>query len=220
MISINMAISMDGKIATKQRGPVKLGSDYDSRRMSEIRAEHQAVINGASTFLAYPKPLHIEGEDLFLERNKRGWAFQPISAVVSSQLKIPRGTPWERAKTAERWIFCGKKASPKLQKSLEVFGIEVVRCRGERPSPKEIISAFQKKGVEHILLEGGGEFNASFLEQGLVDRIFLTLVPILIGGAESPSWCEGKGFQKGKFPRFFLKESRKVGDELYLEYRR
>jgi riboflavin-specific deaminase-like protein len=220
MISINMAISLDGKIATKQRGPVKLGSEYDSRRMAEIRAEHQAVINGASTFLAYPKPLHIEGEDLLVERGKKGLPPQPISAVVSSQLKIPRGTPWERARNAERWIFCGNKASPKLQKSFEVLGIQVIRCRGQRPSPKEIINAFRAKGVEDILLEGGGEFNASFLELGLVDRIFLTLVPILVGGAESPTWCEGKGFQKGKFPRFSLKESRKVGDELYLEYRR
>ncbi|MGZ3742201.1 MAG: dihydrofolate reductase family protein, partial [Bdellovibrionota bacterium] len=47
-VSVNMAMSMDGKIATKARGPMKLGSEYDSRRMSEIRSHHDAVINGSS----------------------------------------------------------------------------------------------------------------------------------------------------------------------------
>lgn len=220
MISINMAMSMDGKIATKSRGPVKLGSDYDSRRMAEIRAEHQAVINGASTFLAYPYPLSVEGDDLIKQRASKGWPLQPVSAVVSSLLKIPRGTPWEKAKSHDRWIFCGKEAPMKVQKSLEILGIEVIRGRSSRPQPKEILSGFRKKGIEHILLEGGGEFNASFLEQGLVDQIFLTVVPILVGGSESPTWCEGKGFAKGKFPRFQLVECRNVQGELYLHYRR
>lgn len=220
MISINMAMSMDGKIATKARGPVKLGSDYDSRRMAEIRAEHQAVINGASTFAAYPKPLSVEGDDLLFQRRAKGWPDQPISAVVSSQLKIPRGTPWEKAKGFDRWIFCGKDASVKLQKSLELMGVKVIRGRAARPQPQEIIKAFAKAGAEKVLLEGGGEFNASFLEQGLVDQIFLTVVPILVGGSESPTWCEGKGFLKGKFPRFQLVECRNVDGELYLHYRR
>ncbi len=220
MISINMAMSMDGKIATKARGPVKLGSDYDSHRMAEIRAEHQAVINGASTFAAYPKPLAVEGDDLLFQRRAKGWPDQPISAVVSSQLKIPRGTPWEKAKGFDRWIFCGKDASVKLQKSLELMGVKVLRGRAARPQPQEIIKAFAKAGAEKVLLEGGGEFNASFLEQGLVDQIFLTVVPILVGGSESPTWCEGKGFLKGKFPRFQLVECRNVDGELYLHYRR
>lgn len=220
MISINMAMSMDGKIATKARGPVKLGSDYDSQRMAEIRADHQAVINGASTFMAYPYPLSVEGAELLAKRRAKEWPEQPVSAVVSSLLKIPRGTPWEKAKSHQRWIFCGKEASIKVQKSLEVLGIEVIRGRSERPQPKEILAGFRKKGIEDVLLEGGGEFNASFLEQGLVDQIFLTVVPILVGGAESPTWCEGKGFAKGKFPRFQLVECRNVGGELYLHYRR
>src|SRR4051812_26863921 len=97
-VSINMAMSMDGKIATKARGPMKLGSAYDSRRMSEIRALHDAVINGSSTFKAYPYPLHVKGDDLLQERRKRGQVAQPISAVVSSRLYMPRKTPWELAK--------------------------------------------------------------------------------------------------------------------------
>lgn len=211
---------MDGKIATKARGPVKLGSDYDSRRMSEIRALHDAVINGSSTFKAYPYPLHVEGEDLLKERRARGQMSQPISAVVSSRLYMPRKTPWELAKNDERWVFCGRDASGARIRSLEKSGVRVIRTRGLRPSPKEILAAFDAAGARRVLLEGGGEFNASFLEQNLVDRIHLTLTPLLVGGAESPTWCEGVGFPKGKFPHFDLAELHQEGSEVYLTYER
>lgn len=219
-VSINMAMSMDGKIATKSRGPVKLGSDYDSRRMAEIRADHDVVINGASTFAAYPKPLHIDGDDLVRARTERGLPPQPISAIVSSRLDIPRDTDWEKASGAPRWAFCGKDASAATIAELKAAGVRVEQVSSARPAPTEILAAFRAAGLKNVLVEGGGEFNASFLEAGLVDDIFLTLVPILVGGAESPTWCEGVGFSKGKFPRFTLAECRNVEGELYLHYQR
>lgn len=204
-----MAMSIDGKIATKARGPIKLGSDYDSRRMAQIRTAHDVVINGASTFKAYPFPLTAKGAKQ-----------QPASAIVSSRLDIPRNTPWEKAKKVERWVFCGKMAPKKTIESLRGAGVIVVQSRKMRPGAKEILSAFERAGKKRILLEGGGEFNASFLEEDLVNQIHLTLVPKLVGGRDAPTWCEGAGFPHGKFPRFKLQECRKVKEELYLTYKR
>jgi riboflavin-specific deaminase-like protein len=217
-VSINMAMSMDGKIATKARGPMKLGSAYDSRRMSEIRSHHDAVINGSSTFKAYPFPLHVRGKDLLEERRARGQVAQPISAVVSSRLYLPRNSPWELEKDHERWVFCGREASVARTRSLEKNGVRVIRARGLRPGPREILATFEAAGATRILLEGGGEFNASFLQLGLVDRIHLTLTPFVIGGKDSPTWCEGAGFSLEKFPRFRLAEVHQETDELYLTY--
>lgn len=219
-VSINMAMSMDGKIATKERGPVKLGSELDSRRMAEIRAEHDAVINGAATFRAHPEPLVVVGEDLLTARKAVGRRAQPISAVVSSRLEIPFGTPWEKAREIERWIFCGNFAPAEARKALEAAGVKVWQTKHARPAPLEIMTALKGAGVKDLLLEGGGEFNAAFLEKGLVDRIFLTMVPVLVGGAEAPTWCEGHGFAMGAFPRFRLAQVRNEAGELFLEYAR
>lgn len=219
-VSINMAMSIDGKIATKARGPVKLGSANDSRRMAVIRAEHDAVINGAATFRAYPLPLSVEGDDLVKLRVDSGRPAQPISAVVSSKLEIPRGTKWEKASAVKRWIFCGKNAPEKAARSLENAGVKVIYSKAIRPRPIEILNTFEKAGCAKLLLEGGGEFNATFLEAGLVNRIYLTIAPILIGGADSVTFFEGKGFPNKKFPKFRLHECKEINGELFLTYDR
>ena len=217
MVSINMAMTMDGKIAPASRGPVQLGSKFDLQRMAEIRAEHDAVFNGATTFRAHPFPLSVKSKALVAERLRKGKSAQPASGVVSSRLDIPVGTAWEKAQEIERWIFCGKGAEQKKITRLEDRGIVVVQSRALRPSPKEIIRAFSRAGKKALLLEGGGELNASFLEEDLVDVIHLTLVPKLLGGADAPTWCEGKGL---KLRRYRLAEVKQVGEELYLTYAR
>jgi len=211
-VSINMATSIDGKIATKFRGPVKLGSLYDSKRMGEIRAKHDIIINGAGTFRAYPFPL--------LAGKKAKKSSGPANAIVSSKLAIPKGSAWERAAHVEKWIFCGSEASQKKMQYFRDQGIVVAQSKKRRPTAKEILKILSRAGFNRILLEGGGELNASFMEEGLVDRIYLTFCPIIVGGSEAPTFIEGKGFLKGKFPQFFLKNMKRVKDELYLVYER
>jgi riboflavin biosynthesis pyrimidine reductase len=167
--------------------------------MREIRKMHQAVIMGATTFAACPEYLGLP------------------TVVVSSRLGIPRHTPWERAVNKNRWIFCGKNAPKREVLRLRAAGVNVVVCRGARPDPHTILRQLRKAGWKKVLLEGGGELNASFLNLGLVNQIFLTLCPLTIGGDSSPTFYEGEG---GAVYHWDLKRSRRVGDELYLEYKR
>ena len=220
LVSINMAMSLDGKIATKARGPMKLGTELDSRRMWELRAENDAVINGAGTFRAYPFPLLVKDPALVEKRKQSGMSAHPISAIVSSRLSIKRNTPWEKSEETERWAFCGNRTPEKTALSLAKSGVKVIRTRSETPSPKEILAAFGKAGVKRLLVEGGGELNASFLEKGLVQRVHLTLTNCVVGGRDSPTWVEGKGFPLKKFPRFRLTDCRREADELFLTYER
>lgn len=219
-VSMNMAESLDGKIASFERGPAKLGTAYDSKRMLEIRAEQDVVVMGARTFEAYPKPLLVKSAALRRARQKRRQTAEPATAIVSSRLDFKANTPWEMAKGVLRLVFCGRHASRKAILRLRKNGVYVVVCRGERPSADEILQEFAKIGFRRILLEGGGEFNAIFFKQDLVDRLYITLCPLLIGGATAPSFFEGQGLKKTQFLRWRLKEYRPKKNELYLIYER
>jgi riboflavin biosynthesis pyrimidine reductase len=73
--------------------------------------------------------------------------------------------------------------------------------------------------VRRLLVEGGGEVFAVFLEAGLVDEVHLTVTPYLIGGRRAPTLFDGAGIS-GDLPRLRLDVCRREGQEVYLRYRR
>jgi len=48
-------------------------------------------------------------------------------------------------------------------------------------SPQEIIKLAEEKGCKYVLVIGGGETNASFLKENLIDEIFLSVHPLILG---------------------------------------
>ena len=105
--------------------------------------------------------------------------------------------------------------------ALEREDDEIEQARAERDALRGHLAQSRVRfDAVRLLLEGGGEFNAAFLEQGLVDTIYLTLAPLVIRGVDAPTWLEGKGFPKGRFPRFHLADCQRKGEELYLTYQK
>ena len=56
-----------------------------------------------------------------------------------------------------------------------------------------VLALLAERDIDSVLVEGGGTVNASFLEAGLVDRVYAFLGPKLVGGADSRSPVEGTG---------------------------
>src|SRR4051812_39699086 len=71
----NLAISIDGKIATASREHFPLGTPADREQMQVLRRECDAVLMGATTLRAFQKPLLAEGASK-----------QPLNVVLSSKL--------------------------------------------------------------------------------------------------------------------------------------
>jgi diaminohydroxyphosphoribosylaminopyrimidine deaminase/5-amino-6-(5-phosphoribosylamino)uracil reductase len=75
-----------------------------------------------------------------------------------------------------------------------------------------------ERGVTNVLVEGGGELHASFLEQGLADRLVLYVAPRLIGGTTARPLVGGHGVSAvSEAP--VLRDTRcsRVGDEWLIE---
>ncbi len=220
IVSLNMAASIDGKVATSQRGPVKLGSAYDSRRMAEIRADHDVVVMGAGTFLAHPNTLKVGPKDLLQKRKRQKLSKQPATAIVSSQAKMPKVAPWLKDYAVERWLFCGQRASVNRLQKIMCDGVRVSQDFQDRPDPARILDVLRRHGHQRILLEGGGAMNAAFFEQDLVDRIYLTLCPILVGAKDAPTIFDGMGFGPDALSKWKISERKLKSGELYLVFDR
>lgn len=61
---------------------------------------------------------------------------------------------------------------------------------------KSLCKYFGKKGIDSVLIEGGGSINASALNAGIVNKVYSYIAPKLIGGKESLTPITGKGIGK------------------------
>jgi 5-amino-6-(5-phosphoribosylamino)uracil reductase len=95
----------------------------------------------------------------------------------------------------------------------------VVVLGEEEVSAAALLDALVQRGMERILVEGGGGLHWLFAREGLLDAIHVTLTPWLAGGATAPTLLGGAGFPVGRFLRLALEEARQEGDEVFLRYR-
>ena len=217
-ILLNYALSLDGKISTENRDPVGFTSRIDRRLMDEIRADVDAVLIGAGTLRAEDPPVRIQTEKRRDERIRAGKSPHPLSIVLSRSMRLPSEGRYWKDDQVERIIATtdqtpDERILPFQEKA------EVVRAGRISVDLVELCRLLSDRGISRLLVEGGGEVNMAFWEAGLVDEVYLTLCPVVIGGRKAPTAADGTGFTADRFRRLRQVESRRVGQELFLRYR-
>ena len=80
----------------------------------------------------------------------------------------------------------------------------------------EILTSLYSRGVRRLMVEGGGETNASFINAGVVDEIRLAIAPVALGGRNAPTFMDGPDTCVLK--DFVLIEYRELGGMVILRY--
>lgn len=216
-----MAVSADGKIATADRSPARFGSRLDHRRLLHIRAVADALLVGARTLTVERMRMVIPRRLLTDWRVDHGLAPQPVRAILSGSLSIRPDHPVFETRTDAKppVVFTSPRASRTRRRALETRA-RIFTWPGQAPDPAWIGTTLGKEyGVRRLLLEGGGGLNALFFEAGLVDELFMTLCPILVGGAGAPTLFDGEGLSSEDLRRGRLVEAVRNGGEVFLRYR-
>lgn len=203
----NTAMSLDGRISTRDAGHVSLGSAEDLCRMSRIRAGADAILVGGNTFRNWPIPLLPRPE-----HRRRDYAREPVLNVVVSRRMDFELTPRFLSETGIKPLFLTDSRT--LSKN---FPAETVVCATEI-TPDWIVKTLASRGVKTLLIEGGGELIAEFVAAGLLHEMHVTVCPLLIGGDQTPLLMKGDGFSRDKAPRLKLLSHEIVLDEVFLHY--
>src|SRR5262245_46276714 len=88
-VTLNYAMSLDGKIATAARGRFRFTSELDRRLMDELRARSDAVLVGAGTLRAEDPPLQVRDPALREARRRQGLEAGLVNIVLSASLNLP-----------------------------------------------------------------------------------------------------------------------------------
>ena len=186
-VILKIAATLDGKIAT-QHGESKWITGEDSRRVAHrLRDQADCLLVGIGTIL--------KDDPMLTTRIRKGR--DPYRVILDSRLRIP-----EKAnvidQNPEKTILATTELAPKEKmESLEKRGVRVLildSVQG-RVNLKSLLSRLGEMGMMSILVEGGSEVNGSFLNEGLIDKIFLFLSPRFLGG-QALGIFGGRGAEK------------------------
>lgn len=212
IVATNTAVSLDGRIATARFDHVAIGTVWDRRYMSVLRARADAVIVGGRTFRNWPLPL-VPDAAAITALQKAGFPDCEVppdkaryNVVLSRDLDVPTtGRFYEHPLVQPLFFSPSERAMP----------CEVVRGEVWLPA---VLAELSRRGVQTVLIEAGGALIFEFLNANLVNTVHLTLCPVILGGAGAPSLADGVGFTAETMRKLNLEASFQWGSELYLRY--
>ncbi len=207
-VTVKAAMSLDGKIATRT-GESKWITGKESRAYAmKLRQGNDAILVGVNTVLADDPALivrSINGAGLKVATLRR-----PRRLVLDSLARTPLNAQLVRDEFAAlTTIVTSKRAPAKRIKSLSrTVRVEVAPLRGDKIDLCWLMRKLGEENVTSLLVEGGGEVNASFLFGGLTHRIEFFYAPKIIGGRDARKGVGGTGISD-------LKEALTLSDVVY-----
>ncbi|NMB34946.1 MAG: bifunctional diaminohydroxyphosphoribosylaminopyrimidine deaminase/5-amino-6-(5-phosphoribosylamino)uracil reductase RibD [Firmicutes bacterium] len=199
-VMVKAAMSLDGKIATTT-GESRWISGEKSRKFAHhLRAASDGIMVGINTILR-DDPL------LTVRLGDEGVA-NPARIIVDSRGRMPLNSKVVKTARETKTILATTElAAPEKIDTYQEAGVEVLvlPSRGEQVDLQELLLALGEKEISALLVEGGGTLNYSFLNEGLIDKVYFFIAPFLLGGEKAPTPVGGAGIYK-------LKESWKVQD--------
>lgn len=184
-VTLKYAMTLDGKIATHS-GHSKWISGEESRlQVHQLRNESDAILVGIGTVL--------KDNPLLTTRLPNQKGKNPVRVVLDSRLQIPLDANVlnDEAKTI---IVTTTDANPKKIAELEKKNVTFIYCSKVQNgiNLEEMLEQLYKHGITNLIVEGGGEVNASFVRAGLVNKYILYIAPKILGGRNSISPVSGE----------------------------
>lgn len=193
-VTVKVAQSLDGKIATKTGDSKWISSEASRRYVHALRAKVDAVMVGANTF--------IKDDPVLLSNLSR--SRQPARIIIGGRSGL----------RPDAKIFSTVSRSPVIIVKPSSSGKGRVNLSG-------LLKRLAKNNITHVLVEGGGTLIAGLVEKDLVDRFLIFVAPKIIGGAGARTAVEGSGISRIKDALLFGKVSvRRFGDDILIEAER
>jgi 5-amino-6-(5-phosphoribosylamino)uracil reductase len=222
LVTLNVAESVDGKIAPVDGGKVNFGSAEDRAQMEALRAEADGVLIGCGTLRAEDPPLLIRDPDVRERRLAAKGSPHPRNITVCSILpEHLAGMRFFQSPETEKLVFTTERTPAGLrQAAVRYARVEVVpHDESGRVDVVEVLRRLPPLGIGHLLLEGGGELNFSMLQAGLIDELYLTVCPFVFGGRTAPTSFDGAGFTRDQVRKLALRSQRvSTRGEVFLRY--
>jgi riboflavin biosynthesis pyrimidine reductase len=164
----NFVASVDGRTTVDDRSR-KLSDPADRELFYALRELVDGVLVGTKTLAAEHYKRMLPAAERRERRLAAGRPAEPLAVTVSRSGQVPRDIP----------LFAD---APDRVLVFEGDGV---------PLDAVLHTLRRDHGIETLLCEGGPTLFGALLRAGLVDELFVTLAPMLVGGASGPAVVSG-----------------------------
>jgi diaminohydroxyphosphoribosylaminopyrimidine deaminase/5-amino-6-(5-phosphoribosylamino)uracil reductase len=186
-LSLKLALSLDGRIATRS-GASKWVTGPEARiRVHALRAAHDAIAIGIGTALADDPRLTV--------RDAPGGS--PLRVVFDTKLRLPpQSRLVQTATDVPTLVLCSVDAPASNEEALVTRGVEVLRAPSSaegRIDPQAALRSLAARGVVTLMVEGGAELAGSILAGRFCDELHAFIAPVLLGPRGRPGAVDWAG---------------------------
>ncbi|MBN1281047.1 MAG: 2,5-diamino-6-(ribosylamino)-4(3H)-pyrimidinone 5'-phosphate reductase [Candidatus Thermoplasmatota archaeon] len=209
-VTVNCAMSADGKIALPTRAQMRISCDEDIKRMYRLRHQSDAVLVGVGTILTDDPKLTVKEQ--YVPHPK-----QPLRVVLDSKARTPAHAQVLNS-VAKTLIITGSGKTKRFTGS----HIEVVSCKTTKSGLldlHQVVDLLWQRGVRSVLVEGGGTVIWECLHHQIVDDMYIYIGPYVIGGKHTPTVADGTGIKDEQHViPLRLVTSKRLGPGVVLRY--
>jgi diaminohydroxyphosphoribosylaminopyrimidine deaminase/5-amino-6-(5-phosphoribosylamino)uracil reductase len=215
-VTVKAAMTLDGKIATASGESKWITSEKARAYGMRLRQGADAMLVGINTILA-------DDPSLTVRRVKFGSSHKLRRIILDSQGRTPLKAKVVSDDAASLTTIVVSRSAPAKRVSELSKRANVIVAPGNVRSGIDLHWLSRRLGSENVtslLVEGGGEVNASFLLKGLARRVAFFYGPKILGGRDSVRSVGGKGITRlDQAIRLTSVEYRTLGPDLLLTAR-
>ncbi|NUS80900.1 MAG: 5-amino-6-(5-phosphoribosylamino)uracil reductase [Streptomyces sp.] len=210
-VLLSAAVSLDGYLDDLGPDRLLLSSPADFDRVDEVRASVDAILIGAGTIRADNPRLLVNSAERRAARVAAGKPEYPLKVTVSGSGDLdPEARFWHTG--GDKLVYTTDQGAERAK----AHGLAAeVAALGPDIDWHRLLADLAARGVDRLMVEGGGRIHTQLLQQNLADELQLVLAPLFVGTPEAPRLFGPGGYQDG---RLRLVETRQIEDVVLMRY--
>jgi 5-amino-6-(5-phosphoribosylamino)uracil reductase len=215
---LSCGMSIDGYLDSAEAARLQLSNAADFDRVDAERARCDAILVGAATVRSDNPRLLVRSAARRAERMSRGLPASPAKVTLTRRGDLAATAAFFTTGDSDRIVYCPGPAVDDLRARLGAVATVVDTGPSRDVDVCGVMEHLSARGINRVMVEGGGNVLTQFLTADLVDELHLVVAPLFVGDSRAPRLVGDGRFPWNSHRRATLAGVRQIGDVVLLRY--